>query len=166
MFWIGVIVLVVLIYMISKRNSFNEMRRKVTQQGAEIGIQMEKRAECLNDAMNILKKSHEREVSGIERLTDKDKFDNLAFLGQKYPELSSVPGYHEVMREALSLNKDISATRELLNANIRAYNDAITAFPGLLVAKLFGYKEEKFIDEENIEQNKVLKKQEVDFSKF
>ena len=66
----------------------------------------------------------------------------------------------------MELNRNISASRQLLNGNIREYNTAITNFPGVIVASVFGYTEEKFIDEENYEENKKIDKTEVDFSKF
>ena len=68
--------------------------------------------------------------------------------------------------KAVELDEDLAAARQLLNGDIRTYNDAITSFPGLLIAKIFGYKEERFIDEENIESNKKLRKREIDFSEY
>ena len=53
-----------------------------------------------------------------------------------------------------------------MNGNIREYNVAVTNFPGVIVASVFGYKEEKFIDEENYEKNKCIDKSEVCFDKF
>lgn len=92
--------------------------------------------------------------------------ERLSYLGQKYPELQSISGYQNAMKQAFSLNSDISAARELLNGNIREYNTAITNFPGSLIASAFGYTEEKFIDEESYEENKKIDKSEVDFSQF
>jgi LemA protein len=46
------------------------------------------------------------------------------------------------------------------------YNTAITNFPGNLVASMFGYVEEKYIDEENYEENKKIDKSEVNFDQF
>lgn len=70
------------------------------------------------------------------------------------------------MEHAFELSSDISAARELLNGNIREYNTAITNFPGNIVASVFGYTEEKFIDEENYEENKKLDKSEINFDQF
>ena len=58
--------------------------------------------------------------------------------------------------------KILSFNRE----NINIYNDAISMFPGLLIALIFGYKKEKFIDEDNIENNKMLERTEFSFDKF
>ena len=66
---IAIILFIILWYVISKRNSFNKLRRAVKQQGADIGIQISKRTACLNDALSIAKNSYEKEVAGIEKLT-------------------------------------------------------------------------------------------------
>lgn len=169
MFWkiVGIGVVVCLLwYIISKRNAFNKLRRAVKQQGSSIGIQIAKRTESLNDALNIAKLSYGHEVEGIEKLTASDQLSQLNYLGQKYPELNSIAGYHEAVTKSFDLNKDITASRELLNGNIREYNDAISEFPGLIIAAMFGYKKEKFIDEENILENKKIDKSGVDFAKF
>lgn len=166
MFWKIAIVVILLLYVISKRNDFEKLRRNVKHQGSNIGIYIEKRSACLNDAMNIAKVSYSHEIEGIEKLTAGDQLNQLAFLGQKYPSLQSVGGYSEILSNAFRLNEDIAAARAMTNGNINEYNNAIHSFPGLLIAKIFGYSDEKLIDEENIEKNKTLTKAEVDFSKF
>lgn len=163
---VAVVVIVILMYVVAKRNTFNRLQRAVKQQGSDIGIQIAKRSASLNDTLNILRSSYSHEVAGIEKLTAKDQLDQLAFLGQKYPELQFVHGYNQTLAYAKELNDNIFAARELLNGNIRLYNDEISTFPGMLVAALFRYKKEKFVDEDNIEENKKLDKAEVDFSKF
>ena len=90
-FVIIVIVVILLIYIISKRNSFNELRRSIKHQESSIGIQIEKRSRCLHDAMNIAKLACSHEVGGMERLTARDQLNQLAYLGEKYPSLSSQP---------------------------------------------------------------------------
>lgn len=164
--WKIVIAVILVIYVIAKRNEFETLRRNVKHQASNIGIYIEKRSACLNDALNIAKISYSHEVEGIEKLTAGDQLNQLAFLGQKYPGLQSVGGYSTILQNAFALNQDIAATRTMTNGNINEYNSAIHAFPGLLIAKIFGYKDEKLIDEENIEKNKTLTKAEVDFSKF
>ena len=161
-----IIAVILLIYLISKRNKFNALRIDIQQQTSEIGNQIEKRSTCLNDALNIAKISYSHEMEGIEGATAKDQLNQLMFLTQKYPDLKFTQNYSQILTEAFELDKDIVASRTLLNGNIREYNEAISAFPGLIVAAIFGYKKEKFIDEENAAENKKIKKEVVDFSKF
>ena len=160
------IVVIIIIYIISTRNEFERLRRSVKRGGSEIGIWIEKRADCLNDALKIARIGYRQEVEGIERLTAHQQLEQLVLLGEQYPTLGSTQGYTETLQRAFGLNEDIAASRVHVNGNIEAYNNAITAFPGMLVASIFRYKPEKFIDEENIESNKKLKKSTVDFSEY
>lgn len=161
-----VVTILILIYVIKKRNMFNKLRRTVTQASSDIGIQISKRSACLNDALSIAKKNYENEVAGIDKLSNAEQLKQLQYLGQRYPSLRSADGYDRMVSEAVELDKDIAAQRTIVNGNIRVYNDAISEFPALIVAAILGYKPVKFIDEENIEENRKLDKTEVDFSKF
>lgn len=161
-----IIAIILIIYIISKRNEFEKLRESVKHQSSEIGNFIEKRADCLEDALSIAKTAYGHEVEGIERMTAKDQLDQLRYLGEKYPYLQSISGYTDTLNKAFDLNNDITASRSLCNGNIKEYNNAIASFPGLIVAKIFGYKREKFIDEENMAANRVLKKRHVDISKY
>lgn len=161
-----IILIIIAAYVVVTRNKFNELQKLIKHQGSDIGIQMNKRTQCLNDALNIVKISYRHETEGIEKLTANDRLEQLRYLGEKYPELQSIRSYQSAMEHAFELSSDISAARELLNGNIREYNTAITNFPGNIVASVFGYTEEKFIDEENYEENKKLDKSEINFDQF
>ena len=164
LFWI--IIIGGIYYFITTKNRFNELSQSIKHGGSMIGIQKAKRAECLNDALQIAKLSYEKEVSGIEKLTANDRLEQLAFLGQKYPDLQSIQGYNQALNQAYELNQEIAASRSLLDGNIRRYNTEIANFPGCIIASIFDYKPETFIDEENYEENKKLNKEEVHFDKF
>ena len=161
-----IIVVVLLIYIISKRNEMNQLKRSIDHATSNISIQKEKRTACLNDAMRVLKVGYEHEISGIEKLSPNEQLNQLQFLAEKYPKINSIAGYSTAANQAYELNKDISASKEIVNGNIRHYNDVISAFPGLLVALLFGYKKVKFIDEDNMASNLNVEIKDVDFSQF
>ena len=161
-----VIVFFIANYVITTRNYINSLRQAIKHENSNIGVAISKRTACLKDALQIVKISYDKEVSGIEKLTAGDKLERLSYLGQKYPDLQSIAGYQNAMNQAFSLNGDISAARELLNGNIREYNTVVTSFPASLIASAFGYAEERFVDEENYEENKKIDKSEVDFSQF
>ena len=160
------IIVSVIAYIISKRNEFEKLRQEIQHAESDISVCKSKRKECVTDAMKIAKISYRQEVEGLERLTARDQLDQLAFLGEKYPELQTMGGYRDIMNEAIRLDREIAAYRELLNGNINAYNQSIASFPGLIIAKIFKYTREEFIDEENYGKNRKLEQSEVDFSQF
>lgn len=160
------VIVVLFFYIIGKRNLFQSMRNSVSAQKSNISNYLEQRTRYLNDALNVAKLSYSHEVEGIEKLTANDQFEQLRVLGEKYPQLQHTAAYQETITRLPMLERDIASSKTLLNGNIQEYNEAISMFPGLLIAKLFGYKRETFIDEENMEQNKRVDRSEVDFSKF
>lgn len=163
---IFIVAVAVVLWGIGWRNEFEELRRSIRAELSNISIYTEKRADCLNDMLSIANISYKNEIAGLQQLTAGDQLKQLVAMGQAYPTLQTSAAYQEQMRQAIILQQDIAAARALLNGNIQSYNNAITRFPGLIVASMFGYKEEKFIDEENMEANRRLKKREVDFTQF
>ena len=91
--------------------------------------------------------------------------DQTAALLQKYPDLKSIGEYSAIARKSEMLDKNLTAARQLVNGNIREYNTAINNFPGTIVASMFGFKEEAFIDAENYEKNKSLERRNLDLTK-
>ena len=163
---IAIAVILVLKYIISKRNKFQTLKNAIETQASNIGIFTQKRSDCLRDLLEIAKISYKNEVEGLKSLTSQQQLDQLMVMGQTYPALQSSQAYHEQMRQASILQQDISSCRTLLNSNIQEYNNAISAFPGNLIANLFGYKKEKPIDHENMAENRKLNHSEVDFSNY
>lgn len=163
---IGIIILVILIYIIGTRNHFAELHSDVETQMSNISNYVENRTKSLTDALQIAKLSYSHEVEGIEKLTGNEQYNQLSYLGQKYPQLMSTQSYQQALSQVQSLNAEIAASKTLLNGNINVYNKAIKVFPACIIAMIFGYKRESFIDEENMLNNKKVDTREVDFSKF
>lgn len=163
---ITIVVIILLGYVIAKRNTFEKLRRAVKTEASNIGIFVQKRTDCMRDLMDIAKVSHKAEVEAIKKLTPQEQIAQLQYMGEAYPTLQSSTAFHEQMRQASILQQDITACRTLLNSNVQIYNDEISSFPGLIVAKMFGYKEEKLIGEANIEANRELPRSEINFSDY
>ena len=163
---IAIAAIALIIYIIGKRNSFETLRNAVETQASNIGIFMQKRTDCLRDMLEIATISYRREVDAIKALTPQEQLDQLMYMGQTFPALQSSQAYHEQMRQASMLQQDISSCRALLNSNVQEYNNAISSFPGLLVAKMFGYKKETPVGKEHIETSKKLDLKDIDYSLY
>lgn len=161
-----VIIVAIVLWVIRKRNEFEELRQDIARAGSEISVYQQNREDSLNDALSIAKRTYQNEVEGIERLTAKDQLNQLLALADKYPVLQSIPAFTSAMEKSFDLNREITACRTSLNGNINEYNKDINSFPGLIVAKIFGYKAEKLIDEENLASHRRLNKRGVDFANF
>lgn len=165
-FIIIVVAVILISWIIKTRNTFKALLEDIKHAGSEISVYQQKREDSLNDALSIAKISYSKEVEGVERMTAKDQLNQLMYLGQKFPKLQATESYALAVQNAFSLQDEITACRTTLNGNISEYNKMINAFPRILVAKLFGYKEEKVIDEENLAAHRHLDKRGVDFSQF
>jgi LemA protein len=70
----------------------------------------------------------------------------LIAVAEAYPELKADRHFLELQRE-LSLTEDrIAASRRFYNANVRELNTLRIEFPSNLVAGVFGFREERFIE--------------------
>ena len=156
----------VLGWVIKTRNRFEKLRNAVDEESSNISVFVEKYNETISDAMNIANISHRNEVAGMQSISGQDKLDQLAYLGQRYPELGCSPIYQQIVKQGFILREDISASKVLLNSNISAYTEAINDFPGNIVAGIFGYKKEVYIDHENLMENRKVSKKTVDFAQF
>ncbi len=156
----------VLGWVIKTRNRFEKLRNAVDEESSNISVFVEKYNETISDAMNIANVSHRNEVAGMQSISGQDKLDQLAYLGQRYPELGCSPIYQQIVKQGFILREDISASKVLLNSNISAYTEAINDFPGNVVAGIFGYKKEVYIDHENLMENRKVSKKTVDFAQF
>lgn len=162
---IGVIIGAI-IYMITTRNKLVELLNDVKTQQSNIGNYEELRKKYLSDAMNIANLANYKETETLRTLTSNEQYDQLMFLGQKYPELTSINGYNEALSRVFELSNNISASKTLLNGNINVYNKAIQAFPANIVAAIFKFKRETLVDELVMDKYKTNDTEELDFSQF
>jgi LemA protein len=78
--------------------------------------------------------------------TAQDNLQSILSFFAAYPELKADRHFLELQRE-LSLTEDrIAASRRFYNANVRELNTLRIEFPSNLVAGVFGFREERFIE--------------------
>ena len=151
---------------VKKRNEFETLRQSVKTGLSNISIQEEELNRALGNALNIAKLNHKTEIDKIAQLTIIEQLNQLRFLGERFPDLANSGSYLMAQENSYHLSENIRASKELLNGNIDRYNKAISAFPANILAGIFGYKQEKRIDEERMEQNRAVSHDKIDFSQF
>ena len=75
-------------------------------------------------------------------------------LAEQYPVLYSHVSMEHFQRDIFDAEEHLQAARRLYNANVSLYNQKITTFPYLVVAKLHGMKEASFYEVE--EKKKIF----------
>lgn len=161
------IIVKLIAYVIRKNNLFIELREEIQQKKSEISNYRENRSRYLKDALNITTLANKNEVQSIMTIKSSDEqLNNLRALAQRYPEISSNQNYTELLKKIAKCDHEITACKSLLNNDIKSYNKEIKTFPAVLVAKMFKYRHESFLDEENMEANKSVDIEEIEFEKY
>lgn len=69
---------------------------------------------------------------------------NLMAVAENYPQLKANDNFRQLQTELADVENKIAAARRFFNNATNEYNTAIKQFPGVLLARLFGFSEEIF----------------------
>ncbi len=73
-------------------------------------------------------------------------------LAENYPELKANTTFLKLQEELSKVEETIQKARRYYNATVRDYNNAVTTFPGVLVASIFNFKERDYFDIPEVEE--------------
>ncbi len=68
----------------------------------------------------------------------------ISVIVENYPNLKATEGYNKLMDETTGTENRVSVYRERFNTAVQDYNLSVMRFPGMIFAKLFGFKEKAF----------------------
>ena len=131
-----------------------------------IDVQLKKRFEALPNIASTVKKylSHENEIhtkiaslrnsytttNGSEKIAIENQLSkllgNLSVSFENYPELKSNESVTHLQRSINEFAEQISASQRAYNNSVLTYNDSISTFPSNIVASIFGFKEEIYLN--------------------
>ena len=77
-----------------------------------------------------------------------------SFIGGAFGSLDS--NFEEAGKLVVSLANEYQAAQQALNELVNQYNIYITAFPRVILAKLFRYKREVYVDSDNLDASTKL----------
>ncbi|GAB4141816.1 MAG: LemA family protein [Patescibacteria group bacterium] len=168
----GVLVLIVVLgviglFVAGTYNSLISWRNRVKTTFSQIDVQLKRRHDLIPNLIETVKgyATHEKEllenvtkarVSAInaESISDKVEAENmlsgtlktLFAVSENYPELKANQNFLELQRDLRDTEDKISASRQLFNTTVLGYNTKVQSFPANLIAKMFGFSEEKFFE--------------------
>ncbi|HEY6566341.1 MAG TPA: LemA family protein [Actinomycetota bacterium] len=73
----------------------------------------------------------------------------LMVVVENYPDLKANQGFLQLQGELTNTEDRLQTARRFYNANVREYNQRVKQFPSVLVASMFGFKEEEFFEVED-----------------
>jgi LemA protein len=162
----GAFLFQVFVWSVYLYNTFVQYRRRVDNAWANIDPDLKMRADLIPALVEVAKgyMKHERQLpEALSRLRAQSAREKkiaaesalaagaarLLSVVEKYPELIADAAVGKIFRELQALEEKIAHGREFYNATVREYNDKVMAFPRGLVARLFGFRPERYFDEIN-----------------
>jgi LemA protein len=77
----------------------------------------------------------------------------LLAVAEAYPDLKANQNFLALQAELSNTEDRLQTARRFYNANVRDYNRRVKQFPSVLIANMFGFKEEEFFEvEESIRE--------------
>ena len=169
--WIvlAVVALLVVIAVVTY-NGLVRKRNEVDNAWSQIDVQLKRRLDLIPNLVETVKgyATHEREA--LEAVVaarshalaagstphEQAQVDNeitgalrqLFALAEAYPDLKANQGFVSLQEELSNTESRIAYARQFYGDAVEAYNNAIQAFPGVVVAKVFGFAEREYFEAE------------------
>ncbi|HLP86935.1 MAG TPA: LemA family protein [Candidatus Paceibacterota bacterium] len=166
---LGIIVLLIL-YLVIKYNSFISLVNRTKEAWADIDVQLKRRYDLIPNLVNTVKGYATHESTAFEKVTEarskamqagtlaeKGEAENvlsgtlksLFAISEAYPELKANTNFLELQRELSDTENKIQASRRFYNGNVRDLNTSIDQFPGNIIAGMFKIAKMDFFQLEN-----------------
>lgn len=158
-------------------NGLVRLRNRAKEGLSDIDVQLKRRFDLIPNLIETVKgyMQHERSVlenvtkarsavmgmSGnpLERDNAEKQLSNtlktLFAVSENYPDLKANANFLDLQRELADTENKIQASRRFYNTMVMALNTAVQTFPTNLIAKPFGFSEEKFFEAESSEKASV-----------
>jgi LemA protein len=171
--WIIIAVLVlVAVGLVVSYNRFVSQRNLVAESWRQIDVELHRRHDLIPNLVETVKgyASHERGV--FEAVTEAraaaaspgsspaaqaqqegvlgQALGRLFAVAEAYPDLKASTNFLELQKQLTETEDRIAAGRRFYNANVRALNTRVEAFPSNVVAGTFGFKQAEYFEVEDV----------------
>jgi len=164
---LGLVVLIVLAGVFSY-NRFVSQRQLIRDAWANIDTELRRRYDLIPNLVETVKgyAAHERGV--LEEVTRAraaavaatgspaeqaaaegplvQALRQLFAVAENYPDLKANQNFLALQQELANTEDRIQTARRFYNANVRDYNRRVGQFPSMLIARMFGFREEEFFE--------------------
>src|ERR1043165_7505718 len=164
--FVGMIAVVGL-WLMTAYNGLVTLRQAVKNAWAQIDVQLKRRHDLIPNLVNTVKgyAAHEKEtfervINARARATSaaspgdaikaegelSSALARLLAVSEAYPELKANQNFIALQEELTSTENRIAYARQFYNDNTAKLNTQIQIFPTVLIAGMFGFKEEPFFE--------------------
>lgn len=159
-FWVGIVVLALVLVGVGKFNSFTTMSKGIDGQWAQVENQFQRRFELIPNLVESVKGIQKQEQAVFLGIAEaRTKYSGAATPDEKaaaatevesalarllvvienYPNLSSSANVTGLMDELAGTENRIAVERQRFNEKVTEYNTAISLFPGNFFAMVMGF---------------------------
>jgi len=170
--WIILAVVVVLVLAVGfLYNSLVRRRNEVDNAWSQIDVQLKRRLDLVPNLVETVKGYAAHERAALEAVVaarssslaagptphEQAAADNqltgalrqLFALAEAYPDLKANQGFLSLQEELSNTESRIAYARQFYSDSVLAYNNAIQAVPGVVVARLFGFASREYFEAED-----------------
>ncbi len=148
-------------------NGFVTGKEKVDAQWAQVETQYQRRADLIPNLVNTVKGAAEFEQGTFTAVTEArtkwmgagdrgSKIDaaqgmdsalaRLLLTFENYPDLKATKAYTDLMAQLEGAENRVAVARRDFNETVRGFNVMVKRFPGLVLARVFGFGPENFFE--------------------
>jgi len=178
------IVAIVVLWFVSKYNSFVKLRNNRENAFADIDVQLKQRHDLIPQLVAAVKgyAAHEKETLdrivnarngaiNAKNIDEKIVAENAlssALAGLKvtveaYPDLKANQNFLQLQEEMADIENKLAAVRRFFNSATKELNTAIEMFPGNIIAGMFGFHKEMMFDLGDTERKNLEQAPEISF---
>lgn len=179
---LGIIVFIVFIVIVMY-NKLVKLRLNVKNSWSQIEVQLQMRFDLIPNLVEIVKGYAKHESGVFEKIaklrtswanaatTDEkleigtkaeDTLKAIMAVAENYPELKANQNFISLQNSLSDTENKIAYARQFYNDSVTIYNTKIAVFPSNIIAKLFGFKEDRLFE---AEMNEIRKNVKIDLNK-
>ncbi len=174
-----VVLAVVAVWLVATFNSLVHLKNRAKEAISDMDVQLKRRYDLIPNLVEMVKGYMAHEKGVLENVTkartaamnmggnalDRDSGENmlsntlksLFAVSENYPDLKANVNFLDLQRELADTENKIQASRRFYNTMVMTLNTKIQSFPTNMIAKPFGFHEEKFFEVENAVEKEPVK---------
>ncbi|MDR2492683.1 MAG: LemA family protein [Coriobacteriales bacterium] len=161
------LIVVIVLVLVGLYNNFVRLRNRVDNAWAQIEVQVQRRRDLIPNVVETVKGYAAHESSTLQRVVDArntamgarsvgdlvaaenqitSALRQLFALAENYPDLKANMSFLDLQAQLRDTEDKISHMRLSFNDCVMAFNNALQTFPGVVVAKMFGFTSRELFD--------------------
>jgi LemA protein len=164
---IGVLVLLLIFFLIGGYNALVGLRNRVTDQWAQIDVQLKRRSDLIPNLVETVKGYAKHEKSTLDAvISARTKFQEaktpeaemaasgdltralgrLMAVAEAYPDLKANQNFLQLQNTLNDIEEKIAYARQFYNDSVLTYKNKLEMFPSNIIAGMFRFEPKPFFE--------------------